>query len=223
MENEVYIIGGGPSLQDFDFTRLGGYDVIAVNQAIFYTSSLANKRHFITMDNSWVQKNNLNDKHAHRSDLFRQPDIDRWFVFGHSKPRIVQDDPKHFHDSVDGTDYNLELFDHILFPLGGYGGLCKDFTDFRVGSDSGFAAIQLAVALDYKKIHLLGFDFHCVRGRTHFHQDYEMKERFQVSLDEYLSVYPEMLGQAYGRGIQIVSHSVFSRLNGWIHYFPFMG
>ena len=225
MEPEVYIVGDGSSLCGFDFNRLLGLDVIAINQAIFYVSPLANKRHFITMDQTWPQKNNLYDTHSLRGQTFRQPDIDRWFVFGHSQPRIIQKGEMLFRDTVDGTEYNLDLFDHVLFPTGGYGGLCTDFTDFRVGSDSGFAAIQLAVALGYTKINLLGMDFHLSHYRkAHFHEDYPVSTiGFQQKLDEYLIPYPEMLGQAIARNIQIISRSSISRLNGWIHYFPFIG
>ena len=222
MDNAVYIVGGGPSLQGFDFHRLNGLDVIAVNQSIFYISTLANKLHFITMDPIWMMKNNLTDPHSALRKVFLQPEIERWFVFSHVSPRIVEESVLHYRDTVEGTEYNLEAFDHVLFPLGGYGGLCHDFLDFRIGNDSGFAAIQLAVALGYKQINLLGMDFHISHyGRSHFHQDYPTQDGFQTKLDTFLLPYPEMLGQAFARGIQIISRSAVSRLNGWIHYFPF--
>ena len=222
MDKEVYIVGGGPSLIGFDFHRLNGLDVIAVNQSIFYISMLANKIHFITMDSTWMAKNNLDDSHSALRKIFLQPEIERWFAFGHLSPQIMEANALQYYNTVDGTEYNLMDFNHVLFPCGGYGGLCHDFTDFRVGSDSGFSAIQLAVALGYTRINLLGMDFHISHyGRSHFHQDYPTQDGFQTKLDTFLLPYPEMLGQAFARGIQIISRSAVSRLNGWIHYFPF--
>jgi hypothetical protein len=39
-------------------------------------------------------------------------------------------------------------------------------------SNSGAAAIWLAMHLGYKEIHLIGYDFECVNGQPNFHKDY---------------------------------------------------
>jgi hypothetical protein len=97
----------------------------------------------------------------------------------------------------------------------------KTFEDFHCGSDSGFAALQLAVILGYERIYLLGFDF-CTSGTiTHYHDDYKSfppSEDYQKKLDEFMISYPLALQELRERGIQVISSSPISKLNEYILY-----
>ena len=51
-----FVVGGGPSLNGFDFTQLNGFDTIAVNKSVEY---IPNPTYFITTDYSYFVKASL--------------------------------------------------------------------------------------------------------------------------------------------------------------------
>jgi len=51
-----FVVGGGPSLNGFDFSLLNGFDAIAVNKAVEY---IPNPTYFITTDYSYFNKASL--------------------------------------------------------------------------------------------------------------------------------------------------------------------
>ena len=55
-ESICFVVGGGPSLNGFDFTQLNGYDTIAVNKSVEF---IQNPTHFITTDYSYFLKASL--------------------------------------------------------------------------------------------------------------------------------------------------------------------
>ena len=48
-----YVVAGGNSLKDFDFSRLDGKDVITVNKSVL---DYPNCKYFVTMDHSFLNK-----------------------------------------------------------------------------------------------------------------------------------------------------------------------
>ena len=55
-ESICFVVGGGPSLNGFDFSQLNGYDTIAVNKSVEF---IQNPTHFITTDYSYFLKASL--------------------------------------------------------------------------------------------------------------------------------------------------------------------
>jgi hypothetical protein len=51
-----FVVGGGPSLNGFDFSELNGFDTIAVNKAVEF---IQNPTYFITTDYSYFIKASL--------------------------------------------------------------------------------------------------------------------------------------------------------------------
>ena len=51
-----FVVGGGPSLNGFDFSLLNGFDTIAINKAVEY---IQNPTYFITTDYSYFTKASL--------------------------------------------------------------------------------------------------------------------------------------------------------------------
>lgn len=156
MKDKVYIVGGGPSLYGFDFRRLINHDTIVVNNSVF---CVPNPTYFITMDYTFLIKNGIQyGKITGRKDTaFFNHNMRRYFLVAFGGSRLGKTDYG-VEDKEKGVKYDLRSFDQVIYAnaYGGYGGT---FDDFRSGSDSGYAAIQLAGTLGYKRICLLGLDF----------------------------------------------------------------
>jgi hypothetical protein len=221
MKNTVYVVGGGASLKDFPWGKLFNKDVIAVNMSIF---NVPTAKYFITMDYTFLRKSKIQcsgklsygPKHYYFKDL----PTTKIFLMAIPEDKRIKVSEKIYIDKAYNLTYNLQIFDKVV-EVGGYGGLGKDMNDFRSGSDSGFAGLQLAALLGYKKIYLLGFDFYAEQ-KTHFHTEYgnTTNSEFQDKLIEYLRVYPKAILEMKQAGIQVTSCSKFSKLNSYIPYLP---
>ncbi len=80
-------------------------------------------------------------------------------------------------------------------------------------SNSGAAAIWLAMHLGYKEIHLIGYDFECVNGQPNFHKDYNRvtheKDWYQKM---WLPDFEKIAQYANRNGIKIINFNPSSKL-----------
>ena len=183
-KNEIcFVIGGGPSLNGFDFNQLNGYDTIAVNKAAEY---VPNPTYFITTDYSYFIKASL------PLDELKQKCTYTYFVANMGHPYMKYENGK-----VVDTRRNF-----VYEDLYKYTGVIESYSDtgfglnlneFSNGKNSGHCGIQLALLLGYKKIYLLGFDLNS-DGQSHFHQSY--REVDQKSFKNRVNGYAETLTQA---------------------------
>ncbi len=175
-----FIIGGGPSLNGFDFSQLNGFDTIAVNKAVEYIS---NPTYFITTDYSYFIKASL------PIDEIKQKTAHTFFIANmeHSYMSFVN-------GQIVDTRRNFvysDLYKYTgVIPSYHTEGFGSDIQSFCHGNNSGHCAIQLALLLGYKKIYLLGFDLKD-EGQTHFHQSY--REVDQKSFRGRVNGYAETL------------------------------
>ena len=208
MRKEVFVIGGGSSLKDFDFGKLNEKDTIIVNKAIQY---VPNPTYFITIDFTVLKK------------MSRIYDISptKIFVANFTKP-YLQEKEGRIVDIRFPLVYKLEDFNMIIKSYKTEGMGIK-FNDFRNGDNSGFCALQLAVVLGYEEIYLLGIDLN-VDKETHFHGGYgESKEKFVKKLDKYYENFVIGLNELKNKkpNIKVISCSPISKLNGIIPYKEF--
>lgn len=158
---KLFIVGGGPSLCGFDFSRLGNKSTVVVNNSVF---DVPNPNYFITMDYTWLTKNSILDRSRNR-EKFLSKGIHKVFVVSFAGDRTrCEWTSKGVKDKYFDLEYDLSLFDQII-PAAQYGGIGVDIEDFRCGSDSGFCALQLGTLLGYKRIYLLGMDFDVVKSK----------------------------------------------------------
>jgi hypothetical protein len=211
MDRTCVVVGGGPSLQGFDFNSLKTHSVVAINQAIF---RIPFADYFITMDYTWLIKSKVNVSGDQRRYFESRP-AHKYFVLALGEDRLERIDEKHYRDSKYNLVYDLSVFDTVIRPVQ-YGGMGSTLSDFHYGSDSGYSAIQLAFVLGYNPIFLLGFDFRSLENTTHFHNDYVLnttQEAYQGKLDEFLIPYPQGLEELRKQGVEVYSSSHFSKLN----------
>lgn len=216
MEKKVFIIGGGPSLKDFDFELLRDKDTIAVNRAIL---DVPNPNYFITVDFTFLKK-------LRRSRL-QSVDTTKIFVaclhfdFMTEKNGQIIDTK---HDIV----YDLSDFD-LIVKSRGVKGIGYRFKDFKNGLNSGYCALQLAVILGYKKIYVMGIDLCLAKNKednkvkTHYHGGYgENAVSFSTKLEEYYAHFVCGLKEIKeNTNIKVISLSPVSRLNNILKHREF--
>jgi len=211
MRDKVFIIGGGPSLKNFDFNRLKDEDTIVTNVAVF---DVPNPDYFITVDYTFLQKVKS------RLKKFQRLEMKKVFIVGmhHNFMREVDDV---FIDLKHKILYDLSLFNMIV-QAKREDGIGYTFDDFRTGINSGYCALQLAIILGYKEIYLLGMDLTPQR-ETHYHHLYFRSKR---TFDKLLKKYSEFFRQGISQvaeerpDIKIYSCSSVSSLNDLIPYVP---
>jgi len=141
----VFIVGGGPSLKDFEFIKLAEEDTIVVNKSIL---DVPLSNYFITVDYTFLSKIGL--------DCFKRINTEKVFVADFSYPFLKKKDSQ-IVDTRTNLVYDLKYFDRVIESQK-YEGIGFTFDDFRSGRNSGYCALQLAVILGYEEIYLLGID-----------------------------------------------------------------
>lgn len=173
-QESVYIVGGGTSLNGYDFKRLETKDVIVVNKSIF---SVPTAKYFVTMDYTFLHKINSTLNH------FRSHPASKFFILNMTKSYIQEIDGA-IQDVRSRMIYNLQDFD-VIIKSRKTSLLGTTFNDFHNGENSAYCALQLAIVLGYKNIYLLGVDLQCGE-QTHFHGGYKQDYKtFKKNLDNY--------------------------------------
>jgi hypothetical protein len=193
-----FIIGGGPSLEDFDWSQLEGHKVIGINKAFqFYSSDVNYAMDYNFFD--MVQYNGLKPGQPHYQ-LHQH-----WVTYSGIKVFIRHNDA---HPFADGIYYIPELsrkaisfdLDQGIYP----------------GNNSGLGALMLAIALGCKRIGLLGYDFQVQGDKTHFHDGYnQAMPTFVTNLEMFRKAIDELGPAMLELGIDIVNLSPRSTLKSF--------
>ncbi len=154
--HRAFIVGGGPSLRGFDFSRLRGEAVIAVNRAFENVDAQI----MFSMDSrfyDWIVTGALGPETRIRFNEFAGAKV--WLdTFGHPYEGVFTIHSAGLH----GLTASLP------------DGLCH-------GNNSGYAALNLAVCLGASPIYLLGFDMgYSGAGTTHYHGGYPATQPSEV-------------------------------------------
>jgi len=206
-KDTCFVVGGGPSLNGFDFSRLNGFDTIAINKVVEY---IPNPTYFITTDYSYFIKASL------PVSRIKQKTSKVYFV-----ANMSHDYMKLHNGQIVDTRRNfiyedLYQYDGVIKSLN-KSGFGSSINEFSHGENSGHCGIQLALLLGYKKIYLLGFDLNN-EGQTHFHQSY--REIDQKSFKQRVGGYGETLLKSladYKGSQQIINLSAQSILQSSPH------
>ena len=183
-KKEIFIVGGGSSLVDFDFSKLKNKNTIAVNMSVFDVPS---PNYFISVDYTFLKKIGRN------IGPFRCIKTTKIFVVD-LHFRYLEEKYGQIIDVRNGLTYDLKDFD-VVIKARRCEGIGYNYNDFRTGLNTGYCALQLAIILGYKKIYLLGIDL--TQGKTtHYHNGYgENSDRFNIKVLEYLDYFRKGLEQ----------------------------
>lgn len=146
---DIFIIGGGTSLKNFDFSKLNDKITIVSNKSIF---DVPNANYFITTDYTFI--NYLRFRGLY--DVWRKHPAKKIFVANCIANHIQNINGK-ITDLKYNLEYDLQDFDEVI--------ICKsakdigfDLEHFNSGYNSGFCTFQYAILMGYKNIYLLGMD-----------------------------------------------------------------
>jgi hypothetical protein len=200
--SDVYVVGGGPSLKGFDFKRLSDKTTIAINQAVRVVPS---PNYFITMDSIFSDTN--------KAFLSKLKETEKVYVANIFNPCLERKN-RGIRDLRYG-DLDLEVYDRVISSPR-ESGLSLEWSGFRNGRNSGTCALQLAVLLGFRRIHLLGIDLACGKEETHFHNAYNkvMKNIFRERVFDYLCHWQVALCDLrFQKEIRVFSYSPTCPLN----------
>ena len=168
-EKRVFIIGGGTSLQGFDFNLLKNEVTLGINKAFEHCS-------FLTANYSMDVRFYLDIKARKLEEYAKIEVFERWRAFtgvrifltpiafqqfGNDVCLVRRCDVREIKHSIDQGIY--------------------------AGHNSATGALMLAATLGAKKIYLLGYDMKTANGKTHWHEGYANRDvgLFEAKLRSY--------------------------------------
>jgi len=191
-----FIIGGGPSLKDFDWNLLKGQKVIGINKAFTVYPVDINYAMDYNFFDILEYGINKEDKELRKS----------WQKFQGIKLFALHDSQYKFKK---GIYYVNELCKK---------GLSFDLeSGIMLGNNSGTGALMLAIALGCKRIGLLGYDFKVKENQTHWHEGYSYQncESMKINLADFKRNVEEFASGILEIGINVVNLSNDSELKGY--------
>lgn len=157
---DCFLLAGGPSLKGFDFKRLDGKFTIGVNKIfkIFHPNII------YCMDRKFYNYLHLPAERKLTEDANI---LNEWLT----SPAI-----KAFLSPSTSPKKNERFFkESFIEVIPRISNKCISFDineGIYPGTNSGFGALSLAIALGFKKIYLLGYDLKINGKDTHFHKGY---------------------------------------------------
>ena len=167
--HRVFIIGGGPSINNIELDHLKNEDTICVNAAVNF---VPNPTYFITMDYSYfdpIRKINTVDDVIKKSQY-------SYFILNTQNNNIKNIDHKIIDVRHNFVYKDLDKFDRVIpspMPSEPKTGFGLNVNNFSHGNNSGYCGIQLAILLGYEEIYLIGYDLGISSDKTHFHKLYD--------------------------------------------------
>lgn len=196
MSNKIIIVGCGPSLRDFNFSKLHGKSTIAVNHAIRFFKPT----YFLSADSGIIKQSVI-------QNFWGQSDT--------IKIAVIKED----HRAWLSVKPYLQLYDKVIKPTRIDGVISFDNSEFATCRNSGFCAIQFAILSGFTTIFLFGFDLVKYKGQKHFY-DVKFNSALGIEHDDEMSDFYQRFITAFqilkNTNIKVFSCSPFSLLNSVI-------
>lgn len=213
MKDKIFVIGGSYSVNINDLKLLKNCDTIAVNKSII---NVQNPNYFVTIDYSIFNSKKWNNSR----NIVKNIKCDKYFIANFASGNLKWIDG-YVTDIKHRIRYDLKWDKFNIVESNKCVGFGKDFNDFRNGENSGHCAIQLAIALGYTDIFILGIDMN-IKNKTHFHGGYGQKrDRISRDLNKYYENFRKSVQDYKKLGINLISCSKDSRLNNLLPYINF--
>lgn len=165
-----FILGGGPSLKKFDFSRLDKELTIGINKSFqIYQNATIN----YSMDHCFYDSIYSGELDKYSKEKL----LDKWVSFKGIKVFLTPMELKKFKEDVYLVRRKWEE------------GISRENLDSGIwgGINSATGALNLAISLGATQIYLLGYDFYIDGNNTHFHSGYPNRnlKEFSRKLIEY--------------------------------------
>jgi len=182
-----FLIGGGPSLKNFDFNLIKDYPTIGVNKSFTKFPTTIN----YAMDMRFY-------------DMVTTGDLQQeWLDYTGAKLFLKRSVKSKFDSSV----YVVANLDKKALSLDIGKGIWG-------GNNSGFGALMIACALGCKRVGLLGYDLKVQKKETHWHEGYGFGRgrSFQSKLDKFKLCFEEFAPIMSKEGIMVINLNLDSAL-----------
>lgn len=181
------VVAGGPSLQGFDWERLRGVPLVAINRALevlpFAPVLWWSDSRFWRMHRAAIE--------AHAAIWKATCQIN--YIPEDNVPGVV-------------TQYRFT----------GHSGFDDNRKNLRSGNNSAYACIHLLAHLGARKIVLLGVDMrHGAGGRTHFHDGHGLLHQEETMTRLMVPFFDTLAAPLAERGIEVINASPQSALTTW--------
>jgi len=176
----VFILGGGPSINQVDLNLIHNKNVIGVNNSYGHPIG---KGKYIPRD--WVDICYFGDG--------------RWWKWH-------KDNLKKFQGIICSSDGNMQVVDTVRWVKRGDHSIGIETKNGYIAWNrcSGLSAINLAYHLGAKRVILLGFDMKAVDGKNNWHDDHPV-HRSRNNYLKYLSIIPDIKRDADKLGLEILN------------------
>lgn len=183
----VALVAGGPSLRGFDWGRLRGYPVVAINRAleVLPFASLL----WWTDARFW--------RH-HREAILQHRAI--WKATCQV----------HYHES-DALPAHI-----VQYRFTGHQGFDPDPRCLRTGNNSSFAALHLLGHLGTRRVVAFGLDMkHGPKGETHYHSGHGIMHQEETLTRLMLPYFASLAAPLAALGMEVINASPESALTTW--------
>lgn len=185
---DVVVVAGGPSLRGFDFTRLRGLNVVAVNKALYDCP-----------DALVLWWSDVGFWRRHRGAIMQHSALYKATCQAEYKP-------------VDLLDPHVHVYNFTGLP-----GWDDHPTCLRHGNNSTYAAMQVAAkAGPPRRLVVLGLDMqHGPDGATHYHDGHGFLHEERTLVDLMLPYFKGLRDPLERLGIEVRNGSPNSRVDTW--------
>ncbi len=193
---KCFLLGGGPSIKDVDLSVLSGEKVIGVNKAyLIYPDAEIN----YAMDVTFYEK--ITHSVLPEWTSIRQ----QWLHYKGMKLFFRT----HGAHQFDPTIHYVKSIERKLISKDLHAGIYG-------GTNSGFGAVSLAIALGCTEIGLLGYDMSidASEGATHWHEGYSDQDDKELprKLGVFSDSFAELAPAIKQLGVNVVNLNSFSKL-----------
>lgn len=192
----AFIVGGGPSLSEFDCSRLKGRRTIGVNLAFLKFDPTV----IFSMDTrclNWILSKTYDAKYPGCLARFNASAAYKvWlltYVASLREDVFIAPVYRNYESGLKGITFNSAE------------GICH-------GNNSGYGALNLALCLGANPIYLLGFDMRHVGDRTHWHKGHPVPQP-KAHVDGFVKYFQAAAPKIKARGIRIVNLTPGSALD----------
>jgi len=188
-----FIVGGGPSLKDFNWHLLKGKRTIGINRAFEKFEPTV----MFSMDTRFL-KWLLNDKYGSSAR-------DRFLSLRSYRVWLCTYTVK-----LPDYIYIVKVYRHYRAGLKAFTESLKE--GIGHGNNSGYAALNLAACLGGNPIYLLGFDCKFSNGKTHWHDGHPAPQSEKV-INGFVRFFEKSASIIKARGIRVINLCPDSALN----------
>lgn len=174
----VFVIGGGPSLIDFDFDVLSGYEKIGANDA----GRLTDAGTVVTLDRNYYRH--------------RVKDLKKLAEEGRTVYAALPDNMP-----------NVDFPEEITFLRFRRGHALSSDPGMLYGLNSGFTALNVAYLAGATDIRLIGFDFKFLKGSQHWHKEHHwFSQKSDRQLRRWAKDFDTTLSQLRAAGAEVTNY-----------------